>query len=409
MNVVTLLFYLSSLKYASAYTAETAFGLRSLLDKEGLKSIPTLDVPAHYVTEDEKLMFPKHWFPSKVKTRKEYDELHEYMEREAAQHGIFTIPIMEKVFKELDPAYFAGKTSILPTVSDMNGYHVHQYILLFAMSEELLERDVPKGKASMRNLIRMVEKIREEDIRKAFRVVFEADVDFDAPFMSYWFNHFMTVKDKTHEESFERYSRIFINWCNSIIDEFDYLGKLYVDENYIEDMWECRILTLGGWVICDGILLANEIHFDHHISNEIYEEFDAMQHTWSHVCRIINEVVSAPKDVEDAVGSIFTCTMIRYNLSYDEAVKQFVTRFHDAVAKLDEQCDAMLEKYPDDAKVLDSTFKAWRYYLLGLIEWHVQVCEEPKRYTTHRIVNPGKEIVKKLTIVYPPGHSPDIV
>merc|ERR1712228_701738 len=289
------------------------------------------------------------------------------------------------------------------------GYHAHQFIMLFAMSEELLERDVPKGKASMYHLIEIVKKIREDDIRKAFHLVFEADLDFDAPFMSYWFNHFMTVKDKTHEESFERYSRIFINWCNAIIDEFDFLGKLDVDEKHIEDMWECRILTLGGEVICDLILCANEIHFNHRISNEIYKEFDAIEHTWGDVCRTINEVVSAPKDVEDAVGSVLTCTMILKNLSYDETVKLFISRFHNAIARFDEQCNAMLAKYPDDAKVLESTFNAWRYFLLGLIEWHIQVCAEPKRYTTRWIVNPDKETVKKLTIVYPSGHSPNIV
>ena len=368
-----------------------------LFKLEGLHVMKSQDVPSHFHVDERNVAFPPHWFPDATKFSSEEEAVamenrfrSELLEAGAFHHVKFA-------FHQVDCGLFGGKMRLQPSTTELGAYHTHQFIVAFALWDDLIEE--AEDFAAIGRLIQLVKVTQKNDHKLKQDLVSEDSTGF----MKFWLLHLNSVASVCagmDNAIFDRYAETFITWCNALTEEMEQLCNLDPDEDAIKRQWDSRIQSVGGTVVFDLVALACNFK----PSSELYDDLFALKYQYSKILREVNEVASIPKDVKDECGSLFTSTMIVKGTTVSETTTEFVNRIVESIEKYDDLAANLVLKHSDtlvsgEKQALLDFLDAIRFSTVGLSEWHLQNVEGTfKRYNRIKIVNPKHEEVMQFGI-----------
>ena len=365
------------------------------------------EVPSHFRVDERNVAFPPHWFPdaSQYSSEEEAADLENRFRSELMDAGAFHQ--VEKAFHQVDCGLFGGKMKLQPSTTELGAYHIHQFIVAFALWDDLIEE--AEDFAAIDRLIQLVEATKTNDLKFAEKLINEDS----SGFMKFWLVHLNSVASVCggfDKAGYDRYTEIFISWCHMLTKEMLQLCNLDPDEDAIEKQWDARIRSVGGTVIFELVALACNFN----PSNELHQDLSTLRYQYSKILREVNEVASIPKDVKDECGSLFTSTMIVKGTTVSETTTEFVDRIVESIEKYDDLADELVLKHSNtianrEKQALLEFIDAIRLSTVGLAEWHLQNVEGTfKRYNRVKIVNPKNEKVMQFGIDSVPVSKRDI-
>ena len=319
---------------------------------------------------------------------------------EMARFNITARPNIDMTFDQSSPHLAGGRAFLQPGLLKAGRFHIHRFFIIGIIMDDVMEADwEKKGSASYIRLSRIVSAIQEEKEQLALEIANEDS--FDSDIMNWWIWHFqsiITTNSNINRKCLNHYFDCMLKFCADIELEQESLSSPLQNIDSLQSQWQHRINTVGCNQFFELILLANSFYPD----DGLYQDLQKLMYPCAKIVRVVNELVSIPKDISDECGSLFTSTMILHGTSVDDTIEMFIEMANNCTREYDMVSDSILRKYGagSQAEEVARFINDLRYSTCGYIDWHFQSAEEgpPKRYSRVAIVNPKEKLVKRFRI-----------